>query len=136
MLNLLNKWQLFKFYLNFGMILIILKKFKFLKCLNIVVCGILYFDITGEIWYQPVARDNTCYTVGHVINIYIEVISWVDLYMIFYPRVRLWYQISYPNEGIKIIYKYIHCYNLFITWPIVGKKMVLVIIVYFLAHSL
>ena len=50
----------------------------------------------------------------------------------FYPWVRMWYlpqvstvnewPISYPNEWIKIIYKYTHCYNLFITWPIFGKK--------------
>ena len=60
-------------------------------------------------------------------SFYIHVISLVNLYMIFIHEWG-WVRISYPNEWIQIICKCINCYNLFITWPVFWKKIILVII--------
>ena len=63
----------------------------------------------------------------------------------FYPWMRMWgsewtqrtsrrYHIR--TNGSKILYKYTHCYKLFIRWLIFGKKTPLVIILYYLAQKL
>ena len=63
----------------------------------------------------------------------------------FCPSLGTWYlprvsaanewRMSYPYGWMEIICRCTHCYSLFITWPVFGKKILLVIILYFLAYN-
>ena len=66
------------------------------------------------------------YKISWIVSSFWVLLSWKPTGLCCFKYVQVsaankWH-ISHLNEWIKIIYKYTHCYNLFITWRFFGEK--------------